>query len=211
MYAIIATGGKQYKVSKGDKLRVEKLDVEVGSKVVFDQVLFVNADKADVGNPTVAGAAVNATVTNQGKDKKIIVYKYKPKTGYHKKRGHRQLFTELIVDDITIDGVVLECKATAEEATKTPAAEKKVSEKAAEKSVEKSTKKTDSKAADDVVETVKEDTKKVTKAAKEEKEKVAKKVKEDTKKAAETVKDDANKATKTAKEDTKEAAGTTEE
>ena len=105
MYAIVATGGKQYKVSAGDKIRVEKLDAEVGSSLVLDQVLLVSADEVTVGNPTVAGATVECTVADQGKEKKVIVYKYKPKTGYHKKNGHRQCYTELAVNKIVAGGV----------------------------------------------------------------------------------------------------------
>lgn len=100
MYAIIATGGKQYKVEEGDVIKVEKLDVQAGDTVTFDQVLFVNNGDVVVGNPTVAGASVSASVVSQGKAKKVIVYKYKRKTGYHKKNGHRQLFTEVKIDKI---------------------------------------------------------------------------------------------------------------
>ncbi|MBQ5733856.1 MAG: 50S ribosomal protein L21 [Lachnospiraceae bacterium] len=100
MYAIIATGGKQYKVSEGDVIRVEKLGVEAGQTYTFDQVLFVNDKEAVVGNPTVAGATVSATVLSEGKAKKVVVYKYKRKTGYHKKNGHRQQYTEVKIDKI---------------------------------------------------------------------------------------------------------------
>ena len=79
MYAIIATGGKQYTVSEGDVIKVEKLGVNAGDTVTFDQVLFVNDGDAKVGNPTVAGASVTASVIGEGKDKKVIVYKYKRK------------------------------------------------------------------------------------------------------------------------------------
>ncbi|MCI8674119.1 MAG: 50S ribosomal protein L21 [Lachnospiraceae bacterium] len=100
MYAIIATGGKQYKVAEGDVIRVEKLDVEAGSTYSFDQVLAVSGETFTVGTPTVAGASVTATVVGNGKAKKVIVYKYKRKTGYHKKNGHRQLYTELKIEKI---------------------------------------------------------------------------------------------------------------
>ena len=100
MYAIIATGGKQYKVAEGDIIKVEKLGVEAGETFTFDQVLFVNDGDAKVGNPTVAGASVTASVIGEGKDKKVIVYKYKRKTGYHKKNGHRQLFTKVKIEKI---------------------------------------------------------------------------------------------------------------
>ena len=100
MYAIIATGGKQYKVSEGDIIRVEKLESKAGETVTFDQVLAVNKDGLVVGNPTVENATVSASVVNEGKGKKIIVYKYKRKTGYHKKQGHRQQFTEIKIEKI---------------------------------------------------------------------------------------------------------------
>ena len=100
MYAIIATGGKQYKVSEGDVIKVEKLDAEVGAKVTFDNVLLVGGDTVKVGTPTVDGAKVEASVESEGKGKKVIVYKYKRKTGYHKKNGHRQLFTQVKIDSI---------------------------------------------------------------------------------------------------------------
>ena len=100
MYAIIATGGKQYKVSEGDVIRIEKLDVEAGETVTFDQVLAVSDGELKVGCPTVEGASVSATVEGQGKAKKVIVYKYKRKTGYHKKNGHRQLYTQVKIDKI---------------------------------------------------------------------------------------------------------------
>ncbi len=100
MYAIIATGGKQYKVAEGDVVRVEKLGVEAGSTYTFDQVLLVGGEDVKVGNPTVAGATVEASVVGDGKAKKVIVYKYKRKTGYHKKNGHRQAYTELKIEKI---------------------------------------------------------------------------------------------------------------
>ena len=100
MYAIIATGGKQYKVAEGDIIKVEKLGVEAGETVTFDQVLAVNNGQLAVGCPTVEGATVTATVVSEGKAKKVIVYKYKRKTGYHKKNGHRQLFTQVKIDKI---------------------------------------------------------------------------------------------------------------
>lgn len=100
MYAVIAACGKQYKVSEGDVIKVEKLGVAVGETVTFDKVLLISDGETVVGNPTVAGASVTASVVAEGKDKKIIVYKYKRKTGYHKKNGHRQLFTKVKIDKI---------------------------------------------------------------------------------------------------------------
>ena len=99
MYVIIATGGKQYKVSEGDEIRVEKLDAEVGSAVTFDQVVAVSDGSLKVG-ADVASATVTGTVVNQGKGKKVIVYKYKRKTGYHKKNGHRQAYTQVKIEKI---------------------------------------------------------------------------------------------------------------
>ena len=95
MYAIIATGGKQYKVSEGDVIDVEKIAVEAGSEVTFDNVLAIGGDTLKV-----AGATVTGTVMEQGKGRKVIVYRYKRKTGYHKKNGHRQLFTRVKIDKI---------------------------------------------------------------------------------------------------------------
>ena len=100
MYAIIATGGKQYKVSEGDVIRAEKLGAEAGETVTFDQVLAVSNGELTVGCPTVSGATVTASVVKEGKGKKVIVYKYKRKTGYHKKNGHRQLYTQVKIEKI---------------------------------------------------------------------------------------------------------------
>ena len=100
MYAIIATGGKQYKVAEGDIIKVEKLGVEAGETVTFDQVLVVNNGELVVGNPTVANASVSAKVVEEGKNKKVVVYRYKRKTGYHKKNGHRQPYTKVMIEKI---------------------------------------------------------------------------------------------------------------
>jgi len=100
MYAIIATGGKQYKVAEGDVVRVEKLEAAEGDKVVFDQVLMIGGEETKLGNPVVDGAKVHATVIGNGKGDKVIVYKYKRKSGYHNKNGHRQLYTEVKIDKI---------------------------------------------------------------------------------------------------------------
>ena len=100
MYAIIATGGKQYKVSEGDIINVEKLGVEAGETVTFDQVLAVSDNEMKVGNPLVEGATVTASVVENGRGKKVIVYKYKRKSGYHKKNGHRQQYTQVKIEKI---------------------------------------------------------------------------------------------------------------
>lgn len=100
MYAIIATGGKQYKVAEGDIIKVEKLGMEAGAAITFDQVLVVNKGELVVGDPTVANANVTATVVDEGKYKKVIVYRYKRKSGYHKKNGHRQPYTKVKIEKI---------------------------------------------------------------------------------------------------------------
>lgn len=97
MYAIIETGGKQYRVQENDVLFIEKLEVEANSEVVFDKVLMVNGK---VGQPYVEGATVKAVVEKHGKAKKIIVYKYKSKKNYHKKQGHRQPYTKVQITSI---------------------------------------------------------------------------------------------------------------
>lgn len=100
MYAIIKTGGKQYKVSEGDVLRVEKLAAEVNSEVELTEVLFVAGDDVKVGKPFIEGAKVVAEVLEQGKGKKVINFKYKPKKAQSRRKGHRQLFTELKIKSI---------------------------------------------------------------------------------------------------------------
>jgi len=101
MYAIIETGGKQYKVAEGDIITVEKLGVEAGQDFTFDKVLVVAKDgDVKVGAPYIEGAAVTASVIGDGKAKKVVVYKYKPKKGFHKKKGHRQPFTKLQIKSI---------------------------------------------------------------------------------------------------------------
>ena len=101
MYAIIETGGKQYKVAEGDIITVEKLGVEAGQEYTFDKVLVLAKDgDVKVGAPYVEGTAVTASVIGDGKAKKVVVYKYKPKKGFHKKNGHRQPFTKLQIKSI---------------------------------------------------------------------------------------------------------------
>ena len=100
MYAIIATGGKQYKVAAGDVIKVEKLDAKEGDSVTFDVVAISDNDKMVLGADA-ANASVSGKVVREGKAKKVVVYKYKPKSGYHKKQGHRQPYTEVKIDKIT--------------------------------------------------------------------------------------------------------------
>ncbi|MCI9416178.1 MAG: 50S ribosomal protein L21 [Eubacterium sp.] len=99
MYAIIATGGKQYKVSEGDIITIEKLGVKADEKVTFDQVIAVSDNGLKVGDD-VANATVEASVLKEGRGKKVIVYKYKRKSGYHKKNGHRQSYTQVKIEKI---------------------------------------------------------------------------------------------------------------
>lgn len=101
MYAVIVTGGKQYKVSEGDTLFIEKLEVEEGSAVTFDQVLMVgDGEKVTVGTPSVDGATVEAKVLKNGKAKKVYVFKMKRKKNYRRKKGHRQPFTKIEITKI---------------------------------------------------------------------------------------------------------------
>lgn len=103
MQAIIVTGGKQYAVSEGDTLFIEKLDAEAGASVVFDQVLaIVDGENTKFGTPVVEGAKVEATVVKNGKGKKVRVYKYKAKKGYHKRQGHRQPYTKVEIGKISV-------------------------------------------------------------------------------------------------------------
>ena len=99
-YAIIKTGGKQVKVEVGQAIYVEKLDVEAGSEVTFNEVVLVGGDKTVVGTPVVEGATVVGTVEKQGKEKKVVIYKYNAKKHYHKKQGHRQPYTKLVINTI---------------------------------------------------------------------------------------------------------------
>jgi large subunit ribosomal protein L21 len=101
MYAVIKTGGKQYRVSPGDSIDVEKLPYEVGEQIELDQVLLVaNGSKAKIGRPLVKKAKVKATVTRQAKGRKVVIFKYRPSKRYRRKKGHRQHYTRLRIDEI---------------------------------------------------------------------------------------------------------------
>ena len=101
MYAIVNTGGKQYKIQQGDVLRVEKIPGEVGSPVSFDKVLmFSDGDNVNIGRPVLDNVAVKGHIVEQGKDKKIIVFKYKKRKRYRRKLGHRQQYTAIKIDSI---------------------------------------------------------------------------------------------------------------
>ncbi|GBG95062.1 50S ribosomal protein L21 [Ligilactobacillus salitolerans] len=100
MYAIIKTGGKQYKVEAGQAIFVEKLAANAGDKVTFDEVVLVGGDKTVIGTPVVDGATVTGTVEKQGREKKVVTFKYKPKKHSHTKQGHRQPYTKVVIDAI---------------------------------------------------------------------------------------------------------------
>lgn len=100
MQAIIETGGKQYKVAEGDTLFIEKLEAEAGEAIVFDKVLAVLGDTTKIGAPLVAGASVQASVVKNGKGRKVMIFKYKPKKGYRRRQGHRQPYTKVQIAKI---------------------------------------------------------------------------------------------------------------
>ncbi|MBD1381207.1 50S ribosomal protein L21 [Metabacillus arenae] len=100
MYAIIETGGKQIKVEEGQAIYIEKVAGQNGDTVTFDRVLFVGGDNVKVGSPIVDGATVTAKVEKQGRAKKLVVFKYKAKKNQHKKQGHRQPYTKVVIDKI---------------------------------------------------------------------------------------------------------------
>ena len=102
MYAVIKTGGKQYRVSAGEKVRIETIEAEVGAEVVLDQVLMVgDGDKVSVGKPLIAGAAVKATVVGHGRGDKVRIFKHRRRKHYKKQAGHRQNFTEIQISGIS--------------------------------------------------------------------------------------------------------------
>lgn len=101
MYAIFETGGKQYKAAKGDIVHVEKLDLAPGKAVMFDALVVSDGDDVQIGTPVVKGVKVRAKVVEHGKDKKIVIFKYKPKRNYRRRQGHRQPFTKIKITSIT--------------------------------------------------------------------------------------------------------------
>ncbi|MFT6394206.1 MAG: large subunit ribosomal protein L21, partial [Methylophilaceae bacterium] len=133
MYAVIKTGGKQYKVAAGDYLKVEKLDGDVGSKVVIDKILMLaDGDDVTIGSPLVDGAKVNATVLSHGKGDKVMIFKFSRRKHYRKTQGHRQSYTEIQIDDINGKGAAKKAAAKPS-AAKKEAAEKPAAKPAAEK------------------------------------------------------------------------------
>lgn len=116
MYAIVETGGKQYQVEEGRYLDVELLNGEAESKVTFDKiVMLVNGKKSKVGQPYVANASVEGVIIKHGRDKKVIVYKQRPKKGYRKKQGHRQGFTRVMINKIRTTASKAKTETTSEE------------------------------------------------------------------------------------------------
>lgn len=102
MYAVIKTGGKQYRVAKNDVIKIERLEGEVGASITFPEVLMVGGDEPVVGSPTVAGASVTGTVLEQTKGEKIIIFKKKRRKNYRRRNGHRQLLTVVRIADIAV-------------------------------------------------------------------------------------------------------------
>jgi large subunit ribosomal protein L21 len=131
MYAVIKTGGKQYKVAAGDKLKVEKLTGDVGSKVVIDKVLVLaDGDAITIGSPLVAGAKVNATVVSHGRGDKVMIFKFRRRKHYRKTQGHRQSYTEIIIDDVNGKGAAAKPAAVKAEVAAKPVVEKAAAKKA---------------------------------------------------------------------------------
>ncbi len=126
MYAVIKTGGKQYRVQEGDVITIEKLDVEAGQKIEFDQVLVMNNDSdLQVGAPYIEGAKVFGNVVENGKAKKVIIFKYKAKKDYRKKQGHRQPYTMVEITGIGADKPAKKTVAKTEVKDEAPKAEVK--------------------------------------------------------------------------------------
>jgi large subunit ribosomal protein L21 len=134
MYAVIKTGGKQYKVEAGATLKVEKLLGEVGSKVVIDKVLMIaDGENTTIGAPLIAGATVNATVLSHGRADKVMIFKFRRRKHYRKTQGHRQSFTEILINDVNGKGAVAAKPVAAKpaaKAAKAPAAAKPAAKKA---------------------------------------------------------------------------------
>jgi len=134
MYAVIKTGGKQYKVTAGDKLKVEKLAGEVGSKVVLDKILMLaDGDAITIGSPLVAGAKVNATVVSHGRGDKVMIFKFRRRKHYRKTQGHRQSYTEILIEDVNGKGASAPVKSATEKPAKAVAPEKPAKSPAAKK------------------------------------------------------------------------------
>ena len=139
MYAVVTTGGKQYKVEEGETLRVEKIAGDVGSSVTFDRVLMISdGETVSIGQPVLDDASVEGHIVEQGKSKKIIIFKYKRRKRYRRKHGHRQQYTAVKIDSIKAKGIVLRKKTEPEsEAAKPEVKKKEARESAAEVEAQK--------------------------------------------------------------------------
>ena len=133
MYAIVRTGGKQYKVQAGDVIRVEKLDSVLGSEVELTDVLMVGGETTVVGQPTVKNAKVTVVVTKQTKDRKVIIFKKKRRQGYRRFKTHRQPFTELFIKSIALDGKVSKAEESANVVDVVKVREERIAARTAEK------------------------------------------------------------------------------
>ena len=161
MYAVFRSGGKQYRASKGDVLKLEKLDANEGAKVSFDEVLLVGEGKdIQVGSPLLSGSSVSGKVLKQGKSKKVSVVKFRRRQNYLRQHTHRQFFTEVEITDITSGGEAAPAKAAEKSADDKPAAKKAAAKKpaakkaaakkpAAKKTAKKAAKKKAAKKSDD--------------------------------------------------------------
>ena len=137
MYAVLKSGGKQYKVEEGQVLRLEKLPGDVGSAIKFDEILMIgDGENIQIGHPLVDGASVEGHIVDQGRGKKIIVFKYKRRKRYRRKHGHRQQFTAIQIDSILTKGKPAPKKAEPQMEAKEPQAEKAAEKKAEPKKVE---------------------------------------------------------------------------
>lgn len=139
MYAVVETGGKQYKVSQGERLRVEKLPGAVGETIVLDRVLLLKDEKTELstGHPYLEGAVITAKVIEQAKDKKVTIFRYKPKKRVRIKRGHRQPFTLIEIESISLKGKALPRKVAAKPVVAPKAVEVEAAKPKAEKAAPK--------------------------------------------------------------------------
>ena len=154
MYAIIEAGGKQYRVSEGDLIDVERRSGEVGQAIDFQEVLLIgDQETIHVGKPVLAGARVVGTIAEQGKEAKIIVFKFKRRKKYRKKQGHRQLFTRVRIDQIELDGQKPKAEKTQQAITKAKEVTGAVAKAPAKTVKKKAAKKTPAKAKDKAVKT----------------------------------------------------------
>jgi large subunit ribosomal protein L21 len=177
MYAVVTSGGKQYKVEEGETLKVEKIPGDVGSSVKFDRVLMIaDGDTVSIGQPVLDDALVEGHIVEQGKSKKIIVFKYKRRKRYRRKQGHRQQYTAVKIDSIQAKAVKAGKKAEAETEARKPATKKVAVKEAVKK---KAAKKPEAKA-----EAKKKETKKAVKPKAKKVETKPKAKKADTKKGA---------------------------